>query len=271
MNHNGRHEDSATKELWSPTRREFLICASSAGAIAVGGLAGIPLTANTAHAQPAPQPDWRLCNRCHGLFFSGANCGYHRENHRCPAGELHVPFGFNYVLEHDIGETRWAQSGWRFCTKCNGLFYFGPDGSDRRPDQVCPADGLHNAAGYNFVLAHDLIRSLRGGRKPNNQQYWRFCTKCYGLFYWGKDGGDHPENQRCPAGDLHNPATNGFNYVLSYQPVPASRPSPSNTLLKAFMCFQVTEPTQAWPGMASWPGRWMSSRGGFRTGPAVTG
>ena len=226
MNHNGRREDSATKELWSPTRREFLIRASSAGAIAAGGLAGIPLTAYTAHAQPAPQPDWRLCNRCHGLFFSGANCSYHRENQRCPAGDLHVPFGFNYVLEHDIQETRWAQSGWRFCTKCNGLFYFGPDGSDRRPDQVCPADGLHNAAGYNFVLTHDITRSLRGGRRPNNQQHWRFCTKCYGLFYWGKDGGDHPENQRCPAGDLHNPATGGYNYVLSYQPAPAVQTPP---------------------------------------------
>ena len=56
MNHNGRHQDPATKDLWSPTRRDFLIRASSAAAVAVGGLvAGIPLTADTAHAAPSPQ------------------------------------------------------------------------------------------------------------------------------------------------------------------------------------------------------------------------
>lgn len=76
MNHNGQYQNPASPELWSPTRREFLIRASSAAAIAVGGLAGIPLTAGRAYA--ATQPDWRFCTNCHGLFFSGANCTYHR-------------------------------------------------------------------------------------------------------------------------------------------------------------------------------------------------
>jgi hypothetical protein len=58
MSHNGRYQAPVTHELWSPTRREFLIRASSAADIAVGGLASIPVTAHTAHAQPAPQPDW---------------------------------------------------------------------------------------------------------------------------------------------------------------------------------------------------------------------
>jgi hypothetical protein len=191
----------------------------------VGGLAGIPLTAGRAYA--ATQADWRLCSKCHGLFYSGPNCSYNRENQRCPAGDLHIPFGFNYVLEYDIELTsRWAQNGWRFCDKCNGLFYFGPDDSDRRPDQVCPGGGLHNAGRSNYVLTHDITKSLRGARRPSNQQDWRFCNKCYGLFYWGKDGADHRENQRCPAGDLHNPATDGYNYVLSYQPAPAVQTPP---------------------------------------------
>ena len=56
MNHNDRHQDPATKDLWSPTRRDFLLRASSAAAAAVGGLVvGIPLTADTSHAAPAPQ------------------------------------------------------------------------------------------------------------------------------------------------------------------------------------------------------------------------
>lgn len=225
MNHNGQYQNPASPELWSPTRREFLIRASSAAAIAVGGLAGIPLTAGRAYA--ATQPDWRFCTNCHGLFFSGANCTYQRDHQRCPAGGLHCPLGANYVLEYDTAiDSRFpAQMGWRFCDKCNGLFYFGPDGSDRRPDQVCPAGGLHNAAGYNYVVGHGSRKSLRGSR-IHHQQDWRFCTKCYGLFYWGKDGSYHRENQRCPAGDLHNPATGGYNYVLTYHQLASTVPTP---------------------------------------------
>ena len=176
MNHNGQYQNPASPELWSPTRREFLIRASSAAAIAVGGLAGIPLTANRAYA--ATQPDWRFCTNCHGLFFSGANCTYQRDHQRCPAGGLHCPLGANYVLEYDTAiDSRFpAQMGWRFCDKCNGLFYFGPDGSDRRPDQVCPAGGLHNAAGYNYVSdmavgraseAHGSITNRTGDSVPS--------------------------------------------------------------------------------------------------------
>src|SRR5829696_3649666 len=103
MNHNGRHQDPATKDLWSPTRRDFLIRASSAAALAAGGLvAGIPFTADTAHAAPAPQPDWRFCTKCNGLFFSGVDGSYFRENQRCPAGELHNAAGYNFVLSHYI-------------------------------------------------------------------------------------------------------------------------------------------------------------------------
>lgn len=38
---------------------------------------------------------------------------------------------------------------------------------------------------------------------------WRFCAKCYGLFYQG-----HPDNGRCAAGGAH--AAAGYYFVLQY-------------------------------------------------------
>jgi M6 family metalloprotease-like protein len=224
MNQNGWHQDPATRELWSLNRRDFLIRASSA-AVAVGGLvAGIPLTA---HAAPALQPDWRFCGKCNGLFYSGANGCYYRGNQRCPAGDRHNPLGYNFRLLHDIEETPTAQKDWRFCTKCNGLFFSGANGSYYRENQRCPAGDLHNPdpAGYNYVLLHDLtydlVRRLPGAPRWMTtaplQRDWRFCTKCNGLFFSGANGSYYRENQRCPAGDLHNPA--GYNFVLSHEPV----------------------------------------------------
>jgi hypothetical protein len=43
-----------------------------------------------------------------------------------------------------------VQADWRFCQKCQSLFFDGYPAKG-----VCPASGAHNAAGYNFVLAHN--------------------------------------------------------------------------------------------------------------------
>jgi M6 family metalloprotease-like protein len=212
MNNNGWLQDPATREFRLSTRRDFLIRACSTAAVAVGGLVtGIPLTAYTAHAAPTPQQDWRFCGKCNGLFYSGANGCYYRENQRCPAGDRHNPLGYNFLLSYDIEETSTAQKDWRFCTKCHGLFFSGDNGSYHRENQRCPAGELHNPDGYNFVLSHDIEVP------PNAQKDWRFCTKCHGLFFSGDNGSYHRENQRCPAGDLHNP--DGHNFVLSHQRV----------------------------------------------------
>ncbi len=43
------------------------------------------------------------------------------------------------------------QANWRFCRKCNAMFF------DGFPEKgVCPAGSGHEAAGFNFVLPHDL-------------------------------------------------------------------------------------------------------------------
>jgi hypothetical protein len=51
------------------------------------------------------------------------------------------------VLPHDLPATPNAQANWRFCQKCNTMFY------DGYPDKgTCPADGGHSAQGFNFNL-----------------------------------------------------------------------------------------------------------------------
>ena len=68
-------------------------------------------------------------------------------------------------------------------SKCNGLFYEGPD---KGPKGTCPADGkghIANPVGYtsgwyNYVLAHFPLG-------PRQQPDWRFCQRCFAMFFDG--------------------------------------------------------------------------------------
>jgi hypothetical protein len=86
-----------------------------------------------------------------------------------------------------------GQSNWRWCSKCQGLFYGGALG-------VCPAGGTHTKSGSG-----DYVLPTSGAGQSN----WRWCSKCQGLFYGGALG-------VCPAGGTHtDPATSGsWDYVL---------------------------------------------------------
>jgi hypothetical protein len=92
------------------------------------------------------------------------------------------------------------QSNWRWCRKCQGLFFAGNPGSR------CPADsGSHDqtGSGNNYSLRHNLppIAGL--------QSDWRWCNKCKGLFFGGNSG------SHCPAGGPHDKAGSG-NYSLCH-------------------------------------------------------
>ncbi|MBO3739348.1 CAP domain-containing protein [Actinoplanes flavus] len=194
----------------SLTRRGLVIAGLGATA-ALAGLAGgtTEKALGFSALQQQPQPDWRFCGKCNGMFFSGRDGSYYRENQRCPASGLHEPMGFNFVLPHDVPGSATAQPDWRFCGKCNGMFFSGRDGSYYRENQRCPASGLHEPMGFNFVLPHDVPGSATA------QPDWRFCGKCNGMFFSGRDGSYYRENQRCPASGLHEPM--GYNFVLPHQ------------------------------------------------------
>jgi hypothetical protein len=91
-----------------------------------------------------------------------------------------------------------VQADWRFCEKCQSMFF---DGYPTKG--VCPAGGTHSADGFNFVLPHDVASSL-------GQRDWRFCQKCQSMFFDG-----YPIKGVCAAGGAHSAA--GYNFVLPHK------------------------------------------------------
>ena len=91
------------------------------------------------------------------------------------------------------------QRDWRFCNKCNVMFY------DGYPDKgACPSDGgPHVAQGFMFVLPHDVAET------PNSQGAG-FCSKCSAMFFDG-----YPTKGKCDR-DLGDHTAAGFVFVLPH-------------------------------------------------------
>jgi hypothetical protein len=69
------------------------------------------------------------------------------------------------------------QRGWRYCGKCNGLFYggFGTFG-------LCAAGGQHTGSPDNGTsLDYMMIYGFPAG--TNRQTGWSFCIKCRNIAY----------------------------------------------------------------------------------------
>lgn len=90
------------------------------------------------------------------------------------------------------------QASWRFCNKCYSMFYNG-----YQEKGACPGKGQHEAAGYNFILPHDVAAT------PTTQASWRYCNKCFVMFYDG-----YPQKGKCKGGGGHEAA--GYNFVLPH-------------------------------------------------------
>ena len=105
-----------------------------------------------------------------------------------------------------------TQDNWRFCTKCYSLFWYG-----YRAKGVCPAKGAHSpfeaespthagsrlGPGAGVVPNSPPAPSPGGGggaSAAGTQGNWRFCTKCYSLFWYG-----NPTAGICPDGGAHSP------------------------------------------------------------------
>ena len=90
------------------------------------------------------------------------------------------------------------QSDWRFCQKCQVMFY---DGFPNKG--VCEVGGGHLAQGFNFDLPYDMQET------PQAQVNWRFCSKCSAIYYDGSADKGH-----CPAGGAHT--AQGYNFTLPH-------------------------------------------------------
>lgn len=77
------------------------------------------------------------------------------------------------------------QSNWRWCGRCQGLWFAG----NRAPDGTpllgfCPASGYHTLEGSaNYSLGYGVPINI--SHHYHLQSKWRWCPNCQGLFYAG--------------------------------------------------------------------------------------
>ena len=108
-------------------------------------------------------------------------------------------FGYISPANAETGD----QADWRFCNKCNGMFWNGTADKGR-----CPAGDGHIPQGFLFSLHFD---SNKAGNKI--QYDWRFCSKCRTMFWDG-----NPNKGRCAAGGGH--LAQGLMFGLDFETPP---------------------------------------------------
>ncbi|RSL18636.1 hypothetical protein EDE15_4226 [Edaphobacter aggregans] len=168
------------------------------------------------------QADWRFCSKCFSLWFNGQPT-----NGVCAAGGEHTdresnagastppetpqggPTSGNYILPfiHTGTNTQSTQDNWRFCSKCFSLWFNG-----QPTNGVCAAGGVHTDRESN-AGASTPPETPQGGPTSGNyilpfihtgkniqstQDNWRFCSKCFSLWFNGQ-----PTNGVCAAGGVH--------------------------------------------------------------------
>ena len=99
------------------------------------------------------------------------------------------------------------QPDWRWCHKCQGLFFSWGQSSVGS----CPAGGQHEkGVSGNYTLAHNAPEFP-------GQPDWRWCYKCQGLFF----SGGQSSVGSCPAGGQHEKGVSG-NYTLMHSSAAAT-------------------------------------------------
>lgn len=143
---------------------------------------------------PAEQTEWRSCQKCQSMFYNG-----YQKKGVCSAGGSHLAVGRNFSLPYNGPENPYAQKEWRFCDQCYNMFYDGYP--DKGACAAAPKEttfGEHEAAGFNFLMLHDI---------PNFQADWRFCSKCSMIFFNG-----NANKGVCTKGGAHLAA--GLSFAL---------------------------------------------------------
>lgn len=125
------------------------MCPAGGGHTAAGFVFKLPYdTPPTATDQDL----WRFCHKCNVMFYDGFPA-----KGTCPGGGGHEAAGYMFVLPHDVPGVDGnfgTQRGWRFCHRCNAMFF---DGFPNKG--TCPSGGVHEPAGFEFVLEHTAAPS----------------------------------------------------------------------------------------------------------------
>lgn len=125
--------------------------------------------------ETAQQPDWRGCGNCSALFDNTDpnNKGV------CSYGGPHTAAGNHFSLptEQDVPNTpdrdKHYQRNWTRCKRCRALFWEGGP----RPTAPCPAGGDHLGDATEYLLPFDP--------ETDRQPDWRFCNRCFCVFFNG--------------------------------------------------------------------------------------
>lgn len=131
------------------------------------------------------QTAWRHCGDCQGLYYAG-----HQQDGKCPSDPTgvreHRPSASTiYVVVDGPGRLPDPhESGWRWCSKCEGLWY------EPGLPAPCPGGGTHVSANS---AAYELVYNLASFPY---QSGFRRCRRCRGLAHEGSTGA-------CPAGGRH--------------------------------------------------------------------
>ena len=208
-------DDPARRDLYDT---EFLLspklgwCATDASRAHFESHAPLGYRFFLPHDLPDPfgkRKGWRSCRKCEAIFFAGD------EPRRgvCQRGgphEIDLDMQDDFTLEIDLPEDAQNQSNWHECGKCASLFWALPG----EPAGLCPAGGTHEPKGQPVRIPHASIPP-----DPDHRFHWRFCRKCYGLFWAGDPKtfwkGDPDAGNVCPRDHGRHEAA-GYNFRLPF-------------------------------------------------------
>ncbi|MGW6724701.1 hypothetical protein ACWF9G_02250 [Nocardia sp. NPDC055029] len=192
----------STNDEMFPSRRALLRVAAGVGIAALT----LPLMVENAAPASATQRLWKRCSRCSGLWYTGNGT-----RGGCPAGDIfdgghHDDGTGDYILKEDPDGGQ-GQSGWRWCRRCQGLWF------ETTPGQfagVCPSPDIVSQH-VNFGSGHYRLEDEGNRDGAGGQAKWRWCRKCSGLFY---DGFSPAASGVCPADKQHHDIIGSGSYVL---------------------------------------------------------
>ena len=124
-------------------------------------------------ASAGRQPDWRWCNKCQGLFYGGG-VDLQVPDRRHPR-TANQSSSVDYILPYGAPINASSQDNWRWCNKCQGLFYGGGVAASK-----CPTGGTHTPPDQSSSV--DYILPYGAPINASSQDNWRWCNKCQGLF-----------------------------------------------------------------------------------------
>jgi hypothetical protein len=111
----------------------------------------------------------------YGVFSASVGVHYNEAAASANATEFGVLQRFADNLQNacSVWTKHNDQSNWRWCHKCQGLYFAGNNAG------VCPAGGTHDHTGSgNYRISQNMV-------VPYGQTKWHWCHKCQGMYFAG--------------------------------------------------------------------------------------